>query len=262
MRAIYGHGSAGDETGFIRSEIERHAGNLYGLTEATDGLACCQLGQHRFLLVFVMLFQIPLDEGSMHCAGANAVAADTGSVVDGDLARHGDDGTFGSAVGKAFLDGHEPGNGGNVDDIAALRQQGGHGFAGDQEDAADIDGHQALKVFEGGFFDAADKSDAGIIDQHIQRGKVCKQSLYLLFIGDIAGLSGGPGKPGSDGLGLREIHIGNGDPSTGVDELLNNCLANAAAASGDQRVFAVQTKRCCHSGDCSTPTRTHLNRMG
>ena len=88
------------------------------LAEAADGLAGAQLGAGFFLVVLVEFLEIALDEGRLHGAGADGVDAQSLGVFDGELARHGDDGALGGAVGEALLDADQARDRSDVDDGA------------------------------------------------------------------------------------------------------------------------------------------------
>ena len=55
---------------------------------------------------------------------------------------------------------------------AVRGEQEREGCLGDEEDAVDVDAHDAVEVFLGGVGDVADEADAGVVDEDVEGGDV------------------------------------------------------------------------------------------
>ena len=159
---IDGEHGAVDERGFARAEIADHGGDIFGCAEAADGLALDELFTDLVFLVRVIFLEVAFDEGCLHGAGRDAIAADFFRIVDGDLAGERNHGALARAVSEALLDADEAGDGADVDDASLPAEHLREGGAGDQEDGADVDAHEAVEFVFSGVEQIADAADAGV----------------------------------------------------------------------------------------------------
>src|SRR5690606_3782958 len=111
-------------------------------------------------------------ERTLDRAGADAVAAN--ALVDevhGGGLGHGDDRALGGAIGEAAGDRELPRDGGDIDDVAALRvlrQHLVHGRLGAVVDAIDVDRDEPGEILGAGFDQVADHADAGVVDEDVE----------------------------------------------------------------------------------------------
>ena len=104
----------------------------------------------------------------MHGVGSDAV----GGELDGCGLGEDADGALGGVVHRAgVVCGDDAELGGDVDDgAAACRLHLGDGRLRAEEDALGVDVHDKFPVFDRSVFDqAADASDAGVVDEDMQR---------------------------------------------------------------------------------------------
>ena len=162
------------------------------------------------------------DHGGVDGAGADCVDADVlPGVVDGEGTREFDDGAFGDAVGEAAFDRDEPGDRGEVDDVAvALAPHDFNGGLGAEEDAAGVDGLDAVVVVDAGFVDAADVHDAEAVDEDVEAGEAGEQVGDRVRRGHVEREVG------------RGMEIGDGDDGSLVAEGLGDGRADAGGSAG------------------------------
>ena len=150
-------------------------------------------------------FEEPFDEGGVDGAGADAVDAELGGVIDGELAGHGEDGALGGAIGEAAFDAHLPGDGADVDYASVGGDQQRERGASDQIGAVDVDAKEAVEVGGRGFLDVADEADAGVVDEDVEFIERREDAGDIGFAGDVAGERGGAREFGGERGGAGGI---------------------------------------------------------
>src|SRR5690606_20034516 len=162
-------------------------------------------------------------------------------MVDGHSLGEAVDACFGGAVGCPVFHPDDAGDRSHIDDHApALAFHDAHAVLAAEEDAAQIDRHQAVPVVFVGLVDGGGDSDAGVVDEDVETAGFLRDPFegvaYLIRLGDIDDGGGELGPVGRFGLGLLEagfVDVKSVDRGSLRSKEQGDRLTDAGSGSGD-----------------------------
>ncbi len=217
-----------------------------------------QLGADLLFLVAVVLLDVAGDERGVNRAWRDAVHADFGGVIDGELFRHGDDRALCAAVSEAALYTDDTGDRSEVHDGTVRGLQQRHTELRDQVEATDVDAEDPIKVVCFGLFHAANQADTSVVDQNVQVFDFANAGAGGGFVGDVEVLVSRSGELGGERCGPRFINVDDNYFCAGLGEDPRSLLADTARAACYQGCFTINSERCSHRVNCSNEGQSGL----
>ena len=189
----------------------------------------------------------------MHRVTANLAAL---GAMQRDGFRDMPHGRLGGVVGDVVRTRDDTGNGRDVDDrTKPVRAHQRNGVLAAEKNGIDIDGLHLLEHVVVFVFDRAERTDAGIVDQHVQAAhrimRRLQHFLPLRLIGHV--MLPGKGRAcamfvidrGGDSFGPCPVHIRDGHLGAFASHHASRCLAQPLRTAGDKCLLALYATHAC-----------------